>query len=228
MGKSSNAYPQYAGGDVSVNGKSVASTRRVGNNIQSSYDMSDTEKNIYNSVQNNMMSSLDNLFKISEPQKKAWNEQLTALKNKSIENINDIYTPMQNNLRNDIASRFGNLDNSAFMNNLSKITNNKAKAVSELSNNLALTQSDLYTNELQNRINVLNFLNGLNTSLNNNILSYMGLANQNSASGNSYNQAAYNANLANSANSLSWKNALYNLGATTAAAYTGAAISALL
>jgi hypothetical protein len=117
------------------------------------------------------------------------------MKQEGINNIDSIYTPMQNSLKNDIASRFGNLDNSTFLNNLKKITDNKAKAVANLSNDLTMAQNDLYTNELQNRMNVLNFLNVLNTSFNNNMLGYMGVANQNSALGNPYSQMAYNSNL---------------------------------
>ena len=193
MGKKTK-YPAYSAGSASINGKNKATTQKIGDKVVSNYNMSDTEKNIYDSVLNNMDSSLANFFKVSDPQRQAWNEQLDVMRQQGIDNIENIYTPMQNNLKSDIASRFGNLDNSAFLNNLKKITDNKANAVAQLSNNLALTQNDLYKNELMNRINTINFLNGLNTSFNNNILGYMGLANQNSSAGNSYNQTAYNKN----------------------------------
>ena len=193
MGKKTK-YPAYSAGSVSINGKNKATSQKIGDRVVSNYNMSDTEKNIYDSVLSNMDSSLANLFKVSDPQKQAWNEQLDVMRQQGIDNIESIYTPMQNNLKNDVASRFGNLDNSTFLNNLKKITNNKANAVAQLSNNLALTQNDLYKNELVNRMNIINFLNGLNTSFNNNMLGYMGLANQNSSAGNSYNQLAYNNN----------------------------------
>lgn len=196
MGKKSKA-PAFSGGNVVVNGQTKAYTQKVGNDVVSNYNMSDVEKNIYDSVLDNMDSSLSNLFEISSPQRQEWNNRLNAMKQEGISNINDIYTPMENNLKNDIASRFGNLDNSSFLNNLKKITDNKSKAVAQLSNDLALMQNDLYTNELQNRINTISFLSGLNTSFNDNMLNYMGLANQNSSVGNSYNQMAYNNNMAN-------------------------------
>ena len=196
-------YPAYTGGEVKLNGKTKASSYKSGDTIVSNYKMSEKEKSIYDSVLNNMDSSIANLFKISDPQRQAWNEQLDLMKQEGINNIDSIYTPMQNNLKNDIASRFGNLDNSTFLNNLKKITDNKAKAVSNLSNNLTMAQSDLYTNELQNRMNILNFLSGLNTSFNNNMLSYMGLANQNSATGNQYSQMAYNSNINRNNNMIS-------------------------
>ena len=200
MGKKTKA-PAYSGGSVVVNGKTKASTQKIGDTVVSNYNMSDVEQNIYDSVLDNIDSSLQNLFKVSDPQRQAWDEQISALEQKGIENINNIYTPMQNNLKNDVAARFGNLDNSTFLNNLKKITDNKANAVAQLSTNLALTQNDLYSNELINRMNMINFLNGLNTSFNNNMLGYMGLANQNSSSGNSYNQMAYN-NSQNSFNNM--------------------------
>ena len=193
MGKSSK-YPSYSGGTVNINGNNIARTSRSGNSVNSDFYMNDTQKKIYNSIQDNMAGVLDNLFTISDPQRAEWKNQLSALKNVGMQSINDIYTPLQNNLKNDIASRFGNLDNSVFLDNLNSITNNKSRAIADLSNNLALAQNDLYNQEIQNRINLLNLLDGLNNSLHSNILSYLGLANQNANSGNQYNQAAYQAN----------------------------------
>ncbi len=208
MGKTSK-YPSYSAGAVNINGTNVARTSKSGNTISSDYNMNDTQKNIYDSVLDNMAGVLSNLFEISAPQRTEWNNQLSAMKNIGIQNINDIYTPIQNSLRNDIASRFGNLDNSIFLDKLNAITSNKSKAIADLSNNLALAQNDLYTQEIKNRMNLLTLLDGLNNSINNNILSYLGLAYQNANSGNQYNQAAYQPSLANSN---SWINHLSKLG----------------
>ncbi len=188
MGKKSKT-PAYSGGKVVVNGRTVATSSKNGNNITTSYNMSDTEKNIFNSIQQGMDTGLTNLFNISDTERKQWDNQLNALKNQGIANINSIYTPMENSLKNDIASRFGNLDNSVFLDKLGAITSNKAKAVADLSNSLAATQNNLYTEELTNRMNTLTFLNNINSALNNNILNYTNAAAANSNSGNSYNQA---------------------------------------
>lgn len=216
MGKTTK-YPSYSGGAVNINGMNVAKTSRSGNSVNSDYNMNKTQKQIYDSVQNNMAGVLNNLFEISDPQRVEWQNQLSAIKNVGLQNINDIYTPLQNSLQNDIASRFGNLDNSVFLDNLNKITNNKSKAVADLSNNLALMQNDLYNQELQNRMNLLSLLDGLNNSINNNILSYLGLANQNANSGNQYNQARYQA-MASQGNALGQ---IAKLGATALATYYG-------
>lgn len=197
MGKKSK-YPAYSTGAVKINGRTVATASKNGNTVSTNYNMSDAEKQIQNSIQNNMATSLNNLFDISDIQRNQWDNQLKAMKTQGIQNINDIYTPMETSLRNNIASRFGNLDNSAFMSNLNKITDKKAKAISDLGNSLALAQNDLYTQELTNRMNVLSFLGNFNTQLNNNMLNYMSAAASNSGAGNSYNSAAYQASSGNS------------------------------
>lgn len=206
MGKKSK-YPEYSSGSITVNGQTVATTQRDKNNniVSSNYNMSDTEKNIYDSVQNNLYSSLGNLFTITDEKQKQWNSQLDAIKSQGIEEINDIFTPMETNLKNDIASRFGNFDNSVFMDNLNEITDKKSKAVSDLSNNLLAIQDTLYNEELANRINTISFLNNLNSAMNNNILNFTNAAGSNANSGNNYNNSAYNANY-NASNS--WLNTL--------------------
>lgn len=205
MGKKSK-YPDYSTGTITVNGKTVASTTRDKNNnvVGSSYNMSSAEKKIYNSIQNNFYNSLKGLFDITDADKKTWNSQLNAMKSQGIQQINDIYTPLETNLKNDIANRFGNLDNSVFMDNLNEITDKKSQAISALSNTLLAAQGDLYSNELNNRINNISFLNNLNAAIDNNILNFTNAAMNNSTSGNNYNNSAYNA--ANSGNL--WSNML--------------------
>ena len=197
MGKTTK-YPKYSGGSININGREVASHSSDNGNIRSSYNMSDSERNIYDSIQSNLSNSLGNLFNISDNQRNEWQHQLNAMKNQGIQNINDIYTPMQNSLKNDIASRFGSLDNSVFLDKLNSIVNSKAKAVADLSNNLAIEQSNLYSHEIQNRINLINMLDSLNNSFNSRIMDYLGMAKTNSNAGNQYYQQAYKNNLDNS------------------------------
>lgn len=197
MGKKSK-YPNYATGSVDINGQNVATAKRNNNNtVSSSYNMNNTERNIYDGIQTNLSNTLQNLFDISDEKQDLWNQQLESYKQSGIKNIEDIYTPMQTQLKNDIASRFGNFDNSIFMDNLNNITENKAQAVADLSESLIQKQDELYNTELANRMNYISLLSNLNTTLNNNMLSYMQLANANSESGNNYNNNAYQASLYN-------------------------------
>lgn len=191
MGKSSK-YPSYSNGSVTVNGQTVATNKKNGNSISSNYNMSDIEKGIYDYAQNSFLSSLPQINIFSEDTKKNINSQLDAFKNQGIQTINDTYTPMLNSMKTDIASRFGNFDNSVFMDNLNSIEKNRANAVSDLSENLLSKRSELYNDELTQRYNYLTFLNNLQNQMNSNALAYMGFAQANSDSGNSYNNHKYN------------------------------------
>ncbi len=214
MGKKSK-YPKYSAGTVEINGNTVASTtKKDKNTISSSYNMNDTEKSIYEGIQNNLSNSLQNLFSISDEKQKQWNEELDAYKRNGIAEINDIYTPMETSLKNDIASRFGNFDNSIFMDNLSNITDNKAKAVANLSDSLLMKQDELYSTELTNRLNYISLLNSLNTSMNNNILNYMQMGLTNAESGNNYNDRAYQASLQQQQAFANTLNSVANIGKT--------------
>ncbi len=184
-------YPSYSAGTVTINGNTVATSKKKKNNVTSSYNMGNTEKSIYDGIQDNLETSLKNLYTISDEKQQQWNDELDAYKKAGIEELNSIYTPMVNNLRDNIASRFGNLDNSIFMDNLNTITDKQAKAVSDLSDNLLTKQDELYTKEMQNRMNYITLLSNLNTTMNNNMLTYMQMAQSNSASGNAHNQNAY-------------------------------------
>lgn len=198
MGKTSK-YPGYATGSVEINGNQVATSAKTGKNtFSSSYNMTGGEKSIYDGIQSNLDTTLQDLFSISDAKQEQWNQTLDTYKEKGIKQINDIYDPMQNALKNDIASRFGNLDNSIFMDNLSNITENKAQAVADLSDSLIMKQNDLYSTEMANRMNYISLLSGLYSNFNSQMMNYMQLANANTASGNNYNQLAYQANQQNS------------------------------
>lgn len=187
-------YPSYSAGTVTVNGNTVSTSSKKKNNVTSSYNMSDVEKSIYDGIQDNLASSLANLYTISDEKQKQWNDELDAYKKAGMEEIESIYTPMVNDLRDNIAARFGNLDNSIFMDNLNTITDKQSEAVADLSESLLTKQDELYNEEMRNRMNYITLLSNLNTAMNNNILSYMQMAQSNSASGNNYNKNAYQAN----------------------------------
>lgn len=214
MGKSSK-YPKYSTGSIEINGNTVASTTKKDNNtISSSYNMSNTEKEIYNNIQQGLSSSLANLFEISDEKQNQWQEELDAYRKSGIDEINSIYTPMETNLKNDIASRFGNFDNSIFMDNLSDITDNKAKAVAGLSDSLLMKQDELYSTEMTNRLNYISLLSSLNSTMNNNMLTFMTAAQSNAESGNNYNDRAYQASLQQQNAFANTLNAIANVGST--------------
>ena len=197
MGKRSST-PSYSTGSVRINGRDIATVTEDDGVIRSSYNMSSADKSIYDNVQKNLNTSLKNLFNISDSTKKQWQSQLNTYKQKGIDEINSIYDPMQTSLKNDVAGRFGNLDNSVFLDKLSAITDNKAKAVSSLSDSLLMKQDELYKNELTNRMNYISLLNSINAGYNNQMINYMTIAKANAESGNNHNMRAYNTNTSGS------------------------------
>lgn len=202
MGKTSQvpSYPSYSGGTIKVNGQKVATVKKKGDSINSSYNMPQTERGIYDYAQNALLSSLPNINVFSPEVQQGINSQLDAYKNQGMQTINSLYTPLLNNLKNDMASRFGNLNNSMFMDNLNNIEDKRAAAISTLAQNLLAQRNNLYDQEINRRYNYLNTMNNLQNQITDNMFKYLNLASQNSSSGNSYNQQAFAGNL-NAANS---------------------------
>lgn len=189
----SSNYPTYSNGTISINGTPKASTSYSNGSVNSNYYMNDNEKSIYDYAQSTLASILPQLNVFSEDTKKSIQTQLNAYKESGIDTINDIYTPMIKNLKNDIASRFGNLDNSIFMDSLSGIESKRGDAVNALSQDLLEKQSNLEAAELQKRYNFADFLNGMQNQTYDNMLSAINTALGNSSSANSYNNNLYNA-----------------------------------
>lgn len=200
MGKTSK--PSYSKGTVSVNGNTVASNYKKGNTVVSNYNMPETEKGIYDYAQNALLNSLPQVNIFSQDTRNDINSQVEAYKNKGLQTIYDTYNPLLENLKTDIASRFGNLNNSVFFDNLNSIENNRANAVSDLAQDVESKRNELYNDELSKRYNYLNLMNTLQNMINSNAINYMNIAQGNSSSGNSYNQANRSADTSNTQNNI--------------------------
>lgn len=190
MGKSSK-YPAYSAGTIKVNGNTKAKTYKRGNNVITDYNMSDVEKRAYNYAQNSFADALPSVNVFDANTQKNLQSQLDAYTAQGQKMVNSIYTPMLNNLKTDVASRFGNFDNSVFMDNLNAIESNRADAISNLAQDITAKRSDLINNELSQRYTYLNFLQDIQNQTNSNILNFANSSQANSNSGNSYNAQAY-------------------------------------
>lgn len=157
MGKSSKKYPQYSAGTISINGNTKASTYKTGNNVYSNYNMSDAEKQAYDYAQKSFANSLSSVNVFDDETKKNLQSQLNAYTLDGQKLINNLYTPMLSNLKNDIASRFGNLDNSVFMDNLNSIEANRANSINDLAQDVLAKRNELVNNELSQRYTYLSF-----------------------------------------------------------------------
>lgn len=202
MGKSSK-YPSYSSGTISINGQNKATTSKNGNNVITNYNMSDDEKRAYEYAQKSFADSLASVNVFDDATKQNLQSQLNAYTLNGQKLINNIYEPMLDDLKTDVASRFGNLDNSVFMDNLNSIEANRAESINNLAQDVLAKQDELISNELSQRYTYLGFLQDIQNQMNSNILNYIGASQQNSSSGNSYNAQSYAANQASSSNTYS-------------------------
>lgn len=196
MSKTSSYKPSYTSGSVSINGQNKATTTKSGNAVYGNYNMNDYEKELYDYAQKTLPQLVQNVNTFSPEAMQSINNQLDVYKRQGQNCINQIYTPLINNLKNDIASRFGNLDNSMFMNNLNNIESNRGNAITELADNLISKQNELVNNELVNRYNYINLLNSLQNQYNN-----LALSTINSSLGLGNSALAYNNSVANNKSS---------------------------
>ena len=174
MGKTSSVTvptPAFSGGSVSLNGQKKATVSRRGNDINSNFDMNDYEKAVYDYAQKNLAQNLPNLNVFDNNTKKDINAQVEAYKQKAMQSLNEMYQPMLKNLTNGVASRFGNVDNSAFLDGLSALEKYRSSALASIAQDVQSQQSTLFNNELSNRYNYINLLNALQNQTNTNALS---------------------------------------------------------
>lgn len=191
MSKTTKTTPSY-NGNISVNGQSRANSWTDNGTVYSNYNMTDAEKAIYNYAQNALKDNMSQVNVFSPDVIKDMQSQVDAYTKQGQDIINNTYTPLITDLKNDIASRFGNLDNSSFMNNLNSIENKRATAESSLANDVMSKKNELVSDELQNRYDYLNFMNDIQNQMNDNILSYISKAvSNNSGSSSSSNSPDY-------------------------------------
>lgn len=170
---SKTSKTKYLGGNVSVNGINKASTVQNGDNIYSNYNMSANEKAIYDYAQSQLAKNLKNINIFSNDTQRNIKNQLDAYSQQGQNIINNTYTPLINNLKNDITSRFGNFDNSSFLNKLNAIENNRSNAINNFAQDIMAKRNELVNDELANRYQYLDYMNVIQQQIENNILNYL-------------------------------------------------------
>lgn len=193
MSKVSSAdYPKYSSSAISI-GDSTAKTGVTDGVLTSSYDMSDPEAAVYNYALSTLASILPQLNTFDTNTLSSIQSEVNAYKDSGIQSINEIYNPMITGLENDIASRFGNLDNSIFTDNLNNIESERANAVSSFAQDVLSKQSQLQSDELTKRYALAEFLNGMANNTYKNALNAISTALGSSANANNYNNDLYSA-----------------------------------
>ena len=190
MGKSSSTNPTAS--QINVNGQTKANTYRVGDTMVSNYNMSDYEKSLYDYAQKTLSEIVPNVNTFSQSTKNDIDNQIKAKEVQGIKHINDIYNPMIDSLKTDIASRFGNLDNSSFLDKLGAIESSRSQAVNSLAQDLVSQRDSLVNNELNNRYNFINLLTGIQNGTNSNVMNYLSSALNTVSTGNSLSNSSNN------------------------------------
>ena len=157
----------------------------------SNYTMSPWEKLAYEYAEKEFAQNLENINVFSEETLKSLSNQIDAYTKSGIKKIDEVYAPMIKSLQNDIASRFGNLDNSIFLDKLSSIEDKRANSVAALSEDIQAKESDLIGEELEKRYNYLSFLNNYQNQILQNALGNSTKSTSNALSGQSKNQSSY-------------------------------------
>lgn len=188
---------------ITVNGQNKSSASSTKNGVKSSYNMDPYEQAAYNFAQKSFYENMPNVNVFFDETVKNLNNQVNAYLNQGINTIQNTYTPMIREMQNDVARRFGNVNNSIFMDNLNDIESKRAGAISDLAQNVEAKRNELVNNELANRYDYLNFLNGYQNQVYNNMLSMLGLNNNMLNTSNSH----LNKNTASNNNS---SNGLFN------------------
>lgn len=192
MSKVSSNYPSYSSSSVSLGGSS-ANTGLVNGILNSDYDMSDAESAIYNYALNTLANILPSVNTFDTDTLSSIKSQVDAYKNSGIQEINSAYSSDLQNLENDAVSRFGNLDNSVFSDNLSELESERADAVSSFAQNILAKQSELESDELTRRYALIQLLSGLSDDIYNNALNAIQTSLGSSASATDYNTGLYKA-----------------------------------
>ena len=193
MGKRSST-PSYSGGTININGQNKVKTYKKDNNIITNYKMSGAEKQAYDYAQKSFADSLQSVNVFDDDTKKNLQSQVDAYTLNGQKLINNTYTPLLESLKTDIASRFGNFDNSVFLDNLNSIESKRADSINSLAQDVLAKQDELVKNELSKRYTYLGFLQDVQNQINSNMMNLINASRQNSTSGNNYNQAASNNN----------------------------------
>ncbi len=160
-------------GSLSISGGPTATYK----NGKTSYSLTPDQQKAFDYAQKSFAEQLGSINVFSEDTQKQLNNQVNAYKQNALKELDALYAPMIKNVREDSAKRFGNLDNSVFMNNLYTVESNRADAMNNLVQDVSAKQNELINEELQNRYNYLNFINNYQNQILNNALSLAGLAN---------------------------------------------------
>lgn len=192
MSKVTSSYPAYSNSAISLGG-STAKTGVTNGTLNGNYAMSDAESAIYNYALNTLANILPSVNTFDPNTQSELQSEVDAYQNKGVKTINDLYNSSLKNLENDAVSRFGNLDNSIFTDDLEKLSSERSNAVSSFAQSVLSKQNELQSDELTQRYALIKLLSGLSDDIYSNALQAISTALTGSSSANNYNSELYDA-----------------------------------
>ena len=133
--------PKVYNTELKINGNEIASANVKKGKITTNYNQSEDEKKLMDYTNKNILSGLENINVFSDEVQRSIQNQVNAYTQQGIRTINETYNPMFRELKTDIASIFGNLDNSVFLDNLNEIEKNRTNAIENLTQNILAKQN---------------------------------------------------------------------------------------
>ena len=188
MGKSSSSAPSFQGGTININGQNRVKTYQRGGSVVTDYKMTDAERDMYDYAQKSFADSLKSVNVFDDDTKKNLQDEVNAYTLQGQKMINNMYTPLLENLKNDVASRFGNLDNSVFLDKLNSIESKRADSMNSLAQDILAKQDDVVKKELTKRYTYLSFLQDVQNQINSNMYNLINASKQHNSSGNTNSQ----------------------------------------
>lgn len=131
-------------------------TSSTGNSANA--DTTDYESQVYNDAMSALADILPSINTIDATTKNAINSEIEAYMQSGVNNINNEYNSELSDLQDNSASRFGNLDNSMFLDGLGNLQNERASAVGDFANQAQSKEADLVSNALDKNYSYVDLL----------------------------------------------------------------------
>lgn len=166
MGRNSNstpAAPSYKSGVIKYGDKVVGKTyydSKTGS-IVTQYLPDAAEEQRKSLIQTKINSILGTLGQTSAETATSYDNMKSSFVNDATATFNKAYTPALDSLRENIASRFGSLNNSEFFNNLNNLEKNRSSALAEIATKGESLKTDLYNQDENKKLSELSVLNGM-------------------------------------------------------------------
>ncbi len=171
---------------VKVNGQDKAGINITNTGTSAYYNMDADEKKAYDYASEQFALNLPKVNVFDADTQKRLDSQVQSYIDNGVDDINDIYIPIINELQNDVAARFGNFDNSIFLDNLSEIEDSRANAISDFSQDVQTYRQELTEDEIAKRFEYLDYLNNYRQQVLSNMLNMLGASQNLSDLSNSY------------------------------------------